>query len=204
MYFNKKILEFIEESNKIEGITAYNEIDQYEAYMKFLNLKEIDIEDITSLALDLFNSSYASSQVPVLRLLPEHDVIVGNHRPPKSGPNIRKSLQKLLDEVNEQTDSKNAYRLHVEYETLHPLTDCNGRTRRAIWAWLMVKDSYEFGLGFLQKWYYQSLDANRITIKKLKKCERFIEDHFDNIDMDEAMKDIEINGSVSWDDLKES
>ena len=48
---------------------------------------------------------------------------------------------------------------HVEYETLHPFTDCNGRSGRMIWLWQMLKqDRLVAGLSFLHSWYYSSLE----------------------------------------------
>jgi hypothetical protein len=45
---------------------------------------------------------------------------------------------------------------HVRYETLHPFTDGNGRTGRALWYWMMVGSS-RADLGFLHAFYYQTL-----------------------------------------------
>lgn len=51
-----------------------------------------------------------------------------------------------------------AYDRHVRYETLRPFTDCNGRSGRALWLWDMKGKA---PLGFLNTWYYQSLEASR-------------------------------------------
>ncbi len=152
---------FIEESNKIEGITDYDRDEQYDAYMQFLNLDKIIIADIQGLAFALYKSSYNASLTPLIRDQIGFNVRVGTHRPPPGGPDIEKKLQRLLNIVNKQSNSSSAYRLHCEYEKLHPLTDCNGRTGRAIWLWLMMKDGTDLRLGFLHRWYYQSLDSGR-------------------------------------------
>jgi Fic family protein len=47
---------------------------------------------------------------------------------------------------------------HVRYEHLHPFTDGNGRSGRAIWAWQMLYQGRgEIPLGFLHHFYYQSI-----------------------------------------------
>ena len=56
------------------------------------------------------------------------------------------------------------YDVHCEYEDLHPFMDGNGRTGRALLAWMMIRrKGWEstFALPFLHRWYYQSLDRLR-------------------------------------------
>jgi hypothetical protein len=56
------------------------------------------------------------------------------------------------------------YILHVEYEQLHPFTDGNGRSGRAMWLYAMKKcGRLEQGLnlGFLHAFYYQTLSAQQ-------------------------------------------
>jgi hypothetical protein len=77
---------------------------------------------------------------------------VGRHLPPRGGPEIRNHLLDLL-----LNDDLSAYEQHVAYEVLHPFTDGNGRSGRALWAW-RVRD---FPLGFLHTFYYQTLDSSR-------------------------------------------
>jgi len=159
---DKDFLQFIRESNKIEGITSYEEEAQYDAYQRFMHLDSISIEDIETLAFRLYQTSMdMNGDKPVVRRKLGQNVRVGNHRPFPGGKSIEEKLKVLLNQINNEEDSTNAYDIHCRYETLHPLTDGNGRTGRAIWAWLMLKDDYEFRLGFLHKWYYQSLDAIR-------------------------------------------
>ena len=61
----------------------------------------------------------------------------------------------LADAVDE---CSSAYVLHCRYESLHPFTDGNGRSGRALWLWMMGGIE-EAPLGFLHTWYYQSLEA---------------------------------------------
>ncbi len=161
---NNKLKKFIVESNAIEGITKFDGPEQLEAYIQFLDQKELTVPIIEDFALGLYETTVAQPghyEEPELRRRKGQDVRVGSFIPQKGGPRLVTELKGLLKLINIQEDSFSAYTLHRNYETLHPLTDYNGRTGRAIWAWLMIKDGYTFELGFLHKWYYQSLDHDR-------------------------------------------
>ncbi len=57
------------------------------------------------------------------------------------------------------------YISHVAYENLHPFTDGNGRSGRALWLWQMMHGTMRQvnmarDLGFLHTFYYQTLNAS--------------------------------------------
>ncbi len=82
------------------------------------------------------------------------DVFVGDHTPPGGGPYIHHSLERLLINFKRGQNKSVPYLSHQYYEELHPFTDGNGRSGRALWLWYMRNNA---PLGFLHHWYYQSL-----------------------------------------------
>lgn len=146
---------FIIESNHIEGIdrTPFNK--EIEAHEKLLSLEILTVEDIEE-----FIKTIAPRHL--IRDTYGRDVRVGDYYPPKGGPEIRAYLENILKDVNNSRLQGSPFRHHREYETLHPFTDGNGRSGRAIWLWGMQKTnqlSQAMSLGFLHNWYYQSLQG---------------------------------------------
>ena len=137
---------FITESNKIEGITRPPTKSEVEVFTKFLELKKVTVGD-----LENFVSVYQPGAA--LRDQVGLNVRVGTHYPPSGGPEIKGRLKGILANLS----TMSPYEAHVEYETLHPFTDGNGRSGRALWAWQMG----EFPRGFLHEFYYQTLGASR-------------------------------------------
>jgi len=146
---------FLAESNLIEGIKEVR-AGELEAAQEFLN------GEIPSLS-ELQKFVGVCEPSAVLRDKKGLNVRVGNHFPPPGGPEIKVKLAALLCRVNSD-DNYHPYKAHLDYETLHPFTDCNGRSGRILWAWQMVNqpiDKCGLGLGFLHCWYYQSLSHSR-------------------------------------------
>lgn len=144
-------LEFIRESNRIEGIKREPNEREIAEFERFLAQDEITIFQMM-----VFVNAYQPDAE--LRDKPGLDVYVGNHRPPRGDITIRTRLEDILKDANKyKGDYEMAYRIHQRYETLHPFTDCNGRSGRMLWLWQMQ----EAPLGFLHTWYYQSLSYNR-------------------------------------------
>lgn len=155
------IKDFIRESNKIEGINR--PVSEWEVRV-LQNL--LDKRTMTVMAL----REYVTATEPgaILRDKVGLNVRVGSHRPPKGGGELSGMLVRLLNRANQHMydSSKDgcmtglvdaAFIIHHRYEHLHPFTDCNGRSGRALWLW-MSGGIVHTPLGFLHHWYYKSLE----------------------------------------------
>jgi hypothetical protein len=148
---------FVRESNKIEGIVRDPTAAEIGQLAIFLQLGRVGISDLVD-----FVAVYQPNARP--RFVQGLDVRVGPHVPPRGGPHIQPRLQAILDNVNGQIED--AYTNHVHYEKLHPFTDGNGRSGRALWLWQMMNsgsrnEDMALGLGFLHAFYYQALQHGR-------------------------------------------
>lgn len=141
-------IDFIRESNRIEGIFRDPTTQEIDEFYRFLGLDRITIDDIAQ-----FVSVYQPDAL--LRDKPGLNVRIGNHFPPKGSKKIRRELNDILDSAEQNHES--AYYTHMAYEKLHPFTDGNGRSGRMLWRWQMVYAP----LGFLHSWYYQTLSFRR-------------------------------------------
>lgn len=146
--------EFVRESNRIEGITRDPTPAELEATDRFICLPT------TPTVADLENLVHVLQPGAHIRVIEGMDVRVGNHLPPKGGPIIQPLLEGVLFQIE---DGKSPWRVHTLYETLHPFMDGNGRSGRALWAWMMIDrhGSQALKLGFLHMFYYQTLEEAR-------------------------------------------
>ena len=142
---------FIRESNKIEDIHREPTETEFIAHKTLLGLKKVRVQDVERFVFLVADAEIRSKL--------GMNVTVGNHIPPVGGPHIVDGLEKILQAVNHK--HSNPYTTHVKYETLHPFLDGNGRSGRALWLKMMVRNGYDGSLGFLHMWYYQSLDGAR-------------------------------------------
>ncbi len=147
-------VEFVTESNRIEGILRPPTDKEIGATRAFIEDNHPTVESLSALALVYTNGCGK------LRDFLGANVRVGDHVAPKGGEHITASLEALLDTL----EDNDPHGFHVAYETLHPFLDGNGRTGRALWAWQMFRFHHpdELALGFLHAFYYQTLSARAV------------------------------------------
>lgn len=147
------LVAFVRDSNAIENIHRDPIDREISAHETFLGLPEVKVSD-----LEWFVDAVAGAS---LRTLPGMNVVVGPHRPPPGGPKIEAELSELLGSmVDPGLDTP--WEIHVQYESLHPFMDGNGRSGRVLWAWQMLREGRDpFVLPFLQRAYYDALDWGR-------------------------------------------
>ena len=119
--------DFVRESNQIENIKDTIGAD-IAAHQRLLNLSCVKVPD-----LEMFVRTITRDHV--LRDKVGLDVRVGNHFPPHGCPDIRVQLADLLSTLGSRSPLEN----HLLFEALHPFTDGNGRSGRALWLWQMMK-----------------------------------------------------------------
>jgi hypothetical protein len=140
--------EFTRESNRIEGILRDPTEDEVDALVRFVGLSQPTVADV-----EAFVAVCAPGKP--LRRQPGMNVRVGSHIAPAGGPEIEAQLADILEYASIGDDP---WMAHVQYETLHPFMDGNGRSGRALWAWQMVRAIGGCPLGFLHHFYYQTLE----------------------------------------------
>jgi Fic family protein len=138
--------ELVAESNRIEGILRPPTEAEIREHERFVGLENLTISE-----LQTFVKIYQPNAR--LRSFPGMDVQVGSYVPPKGGEHIVAQLQALISAVNSVRVSP--WDAHIEYERLHPFSDCNGRSGRILHHWQLRRSNRR--LGFLHEFYYQTL-----------------------------------------------
>ena len=145
---------FVAESNRIEGIHLVTdaEINVHEWFLRQPRLRTTDVER--------FVETVAGAG---LRRREGMNVRIGLHSPPPGHREMGLRLGDLLEAAFVRAEgSKTPWEVHARYEKLHPFMDGNGRSGRALWAWMRLREHRDpFALGFLHSAYYEALEAQR-------------------------------------------
>lgn len=144
----KWLAAFLAESLRIEGIMRAPTRAEIVATDFFLDAKVMTVDALVALV-----AVYQPDAV--LRNERGLDVRVGGYVAPRGGPQIGVNLCDLLTAMPDKSPWQN----HIRYESLHPFTDGNGRSGRALWAWDMRKRGHTMPLLFLHEFYYQTLSS---------------------------------------------
>lgn len=147
------LIKFVTESNRIEGIHRKPTMAELRAHCVLLALDKVTVADV-----EAFVEVVAPGKP--LRREAYMNVRVGNHIAPPGGAHIEERLGVLLSWIHDRIIEP--HEAHLEYETLHPFCDGNGRSGRALWLWQMLNQQEAFHalrMGFLHLFYYQTLAA---------------------------------------------
>ena len=153
--FSSDLIRFVKESNAIEGINREPTQGELEATLRFIERRP---DELSVSGLELLVHAYQPDAR--LRNKVGLDVRVGKHIAISGSPWVETKLRCLLQDA--EHNRKSSWEIHCEYEKLHPFTDCNGRSGRALWLWMIYQESGRIPqLPFLHIFYYQTLENNQ-------------------------------------------
>ncbi len=150
---SRELVAFVRESNWIEGIHRDPTVVELVAHFTLLRQPVVTLE-----LLEEFVGRVQPGAE--LRQREGMNVWVGPHPTPPGGPRMRQNVQALL----EATGVTPAWR-HWHYEKLHPFTDGNGRSGRALW---LHNHGGDANGGFLHRWYYESLEQMALSTDRVR------------------------------------
>jgi len=139
---------FAKQSNEIESITSPIRHAIHKAALEtLLKHSVIDIEAIRKFVAIVEPSATYRAESKVT-------VWIGG-KEGLSPSKINSKLVLVLAAIN--SGEGTTYKSHLDYQNIHPFTDCNGRSGRAIWLWQKHNlNNYTGRNLFLQEYYYDT------------------------------------------------
>lgn len=150
-FSDKKLEEFMLESNRIEGEDRLNP-DDMDA-IKFAILNGLNTIDRILYVHSMLGHYLKVDWVGKFR---KCNVGVGGYFAPEHW-----KVEALMENYVKDLSSMDSWEAHNRFEIIHPFRDLNGRTGRLIWLSKAVDEGYRFQRKFLHEYYYQTLSKQR-------------------------------------------
>ncbi len=134
------VLEFLEQSNYIEGVFDDNSFDQaVKAWKYIVKQKRLTVENVLKThAILMKNQDIPKNDKGAFRVV---GVIIGN-REGLPWPLVPKVMDDWIYWANESRSAARVKEDHIKYEHIHPFIDGNGRTGRIFMNWQRVKAGF--------------------------------------------------------------
>ena len=141
--------QFAIESNEIERIYTGDRHETHLAALEwFMELELIHIEDLKKFVFWIEIGTTYRAESKVDRFIQGRLVM--------DWKKVHQRLLKVIQDGNAGLYHPN--KNHRTYEHIHPFSDGNGRSGRALWLWEMHRFlDYDGRYGFLQMYYYETL-----------------------------------------------
>jgi Fic family protein len=191
---NKKVLEFLCESNFIEGINI--DLQEYKktkpTQKSVINsiqawdfIKDIDPKNTEYSLQDIIKQTHAilsrdgMIQQKYKGAYRDCDVYIGNNM--GTSPNlIEYEMTQLVEDCKNKLSKNKIWEIHDRFEITHPFVDYNGRVGRILLNWLRVQNGFPiYIVRFTNRFEYY---------EKINKCrDKIIGKHRERMQMDYAM-----------------
>jgi len=138
---NENEIQFLSESNAIEGVYDSDSLDQAIEAWKFLMSKDVLTHDVI-LKTHKILMLHTNLQPDEKGYFRQCEVRIG-HRFGLNSSLVPSAMFKWIFESMRKHPKVDAKKLHVEFEMIHPFVDGNGRVGRMLYNWTRIKRNEE-------------------------------------------------------------